>query len=62
MQTIRQEFLEAKQVLEAFLADEDQFSRIEKAGALMTEALRKGKLLISCGNGGSKRNRAPSLA
>jgi D-sedoheptulose 7-phosphate isomerase len=53
MQTIRQEFLEAKQVLEAFLADEEQFSRIEKAGALMTAALQKGKKLISCGNGGS---------
>lgn len=53
MQTIRQEFLEAKQVLEAFLADEKQFGHIEQAGALMSGALRKGKKLIACGNGGS---------
>lgn len=50
---IKQEFLDAKQVLEVFLANDEVFGRIEQAGKLMVEAIGKGNKVISCGNGGS---------
>src|SRR5512145_1257897 len=53
MSIIKQEFLEAKSVLESFLADDANFERIERDGALMVESLKNGHKLISCGNGGS---------
>lgn len=53
MSIIKQEFLEAKSVLESFLSDDTNFERIEQAGALMVESLKSGHKLISCGNGGS---------
>jgi D-sedoheptulose 7-phosphate isomerase len=53
MNIIKQEFLEAKHVLDAFLADEDQLTRIELAAQHMITALGSGHKLISCGNGGS---------
>jgi D-sedoheptulose 7-phosphate isomerase len=53
MQSIKQEFQEAKSVLERFLDDENNFRNIEAAGILMVEALRTGHKLLSCGNGGS---------
>ncbi|HJZ39967.1 MAG TPA: D-sedoheptulose 7-phosphate isomerase [Bacteroidales bacterium] len=53
MNFIRQEFLEAKAILESFLANDSNFETIERAGNVMTEALRNGHKLISCGNGGS---------
>lgn len=46
-------FKEAKGILESFLADQNNFHAIEKAGLLLSEALRNGKKAISCGNGGS---------
>jgi D-sedoheptulose 7-phosphate isomerase len=53
MSTIKQEFLEAKSVLESFLSDDANFERIEQAGSIMVESLKSGHKLISCGNGGS---------
>jgi D-sedoheptulose 7-phosphate isomerase len=50
---MKQEFLEAKSVLELFLSDDANFERIEKAGKIMVDALKGGHKLISCGNGGS---------
>lgn len=50
---IRQHFTEAQQVLEAFLADENNIKAIEKAGKLMVESLAAGGKILSCGNGGS---------
>jgi D-sedoheptulose 7-phosphate isomerase len=50
---IRKHFLEAQQVLNAFLADDKNLLKIEAAGALMVEAINAGKKIISCGNGGS---------
>lgn len=50
---IKQEFLEAKDVLERFISDDHNFSSIEKAGAIMSQALQEGHKLLSCGNGGS---------
>jgi D-sedoheptulose 7-phosphate isomerase len=53
MNLIKQEFLEAKHVLDSFIADENHFSRIEHAAMLMVKALQEGHKIISCGNGGS---------
>lgn len=51
--SIKQHFTEAQDVLNRFLADDNNFVSLEKAGSLMTEALKAGKKIISCGNGGS---------
>lgn len=53
MSVIKQEFQQAKEVLDRFLADDYHFECIEKAGVLMVESLKSGHKLISCGNGGS---------
>jgi D-sedoheptulose 7-phosphate isomerase len=53
MNTIKQEFIDARLALDDFLADDINFKRIEQAGAMMVEALKRGHKLISCGNGGS---------
>ncbi len=46
-------FLEAQSVLNAFIADEQNFVKIEAAGALLVQAIQSGNKIISCGNGGS---------
>ena len=53
MNLIKQQFLEAKSLLESFLADETQLERIQQAGIMMAGAIRNGHKIISCGNGGS---------
>ena len=53
MNLIRQQFLEAKSLLESFLADEPQLQHIEQAGIMMAGAIRNGHKILSCGNGGS---------
>jgi len=53
MSRIRHHFEEAFEALQQFLADEQNFLRIEAAGELMTESLNRGGKIISCGNGGS---------
>ena len=53
MNSIKQHFEEAHSVLTAFLNDEHNFLQIEKAGMLMSEAVKRGNKIISCGNGGS---------
>jgi D-sedoheptulose 7-phosphate isomerase len=52
-ESIRQHFTEAREVLDAFLANDQNMVAIEKAGTLMTEAIRNGGKILSCGNGGS---------
>ncbi len=53
MNKFKEDFLEAKEVLEKFLSDDTNFAKLEAAGTLMAEAIRSGNKLISCGNGGS---------
>jgi D-sedoheptulose 7-phosphate isomerase len=53
MNSIKQHFTEAQSILNQFLADDKNFANLEAAGMLMTEALRGGRKIISCGNGGS---------
>jgi len=50
---IKDHFSEAYDILGKFLSDERNFSNIEAAGTLMVNALKNGKKIISCGNGGS---------
>jgi D-sedoheptulose 7-phosphate isomerase len=50
---IRQELTEAQSVLDTFLNDPAQLTAIEQAATLMVDALRNGRKIISCGNGGS---------
>ncbi len=53
MESIKQHFSEAYEVLGAFLSDNENFKKIEAAGNLLSNALAGGKKIISCGNGGS---------
>lgn len=53
MEIIRNNFLEAYQVLQNFLSDDDNIKSIANGGEEMVKALKAGKKIISCGNGGS---------
>ena len=53
MLQVRQNFQEARDVLELFMSESQSWESIEKAGNLMVEAIELGHKLISCGNGGS---------
>lgn len=46
-------FLEAQQILTAFLADKGNFERIETAVQKIVASFQKGGKIIACGNGGS---------
>jgi D-sedoheptulose 7-phosphate isomerase len=50
---IKNNFLQAQEVLENFISDPVTWQKIEEAGELMVHSLRSGKKIISCGNGGS---------
>ena len=53
MLQVRQNFQEARDVLDLFMSEPKSWESIEKAGNLMVEAIELGHKLISCGNGGS---------
>jgi D-sedoheptulose 7-phosphate isomerase len=53
MNSIQKEFIEAQEVLNTFMADENNFKLIKKAGDLIVESFNNKGKLISCGNGGS---------
>jgi D-sedoheptulose 7-phosphate isomerase len=53
MNSIKQHFTEAQNILSQFLANDKNFEAIEVAGKLMVTALQNEKKIISCGNGGS---------
>ena len=44
---------EAREVLEDFISQPENIDAIEKAAALMADAIQNGGKIISCGNGGS---------
>ncbi|MCC6721996.1 MAG: D-sedoheptulose 7-phosphate isomerase [Bacteroidia bacterium] len=50
---IKSHFTEALSTLEKFIAESDNFIKIENAGKLMVESIKNGGKIISCGNGGS---------
>lgn len=47
------EFNSALKVLKTFLQDDQQINNIQKAAILIAQSFKKGKKVISCGNGGS---------
>ena len=49
----KENFRDAQTVLDQFLADQQQFEKIEKAIKLLADSLRSDHKVISCGNGGS---------
>ncbi len=51
--SIYKSFQEAQEVLQAFVANEDNFKQISRAGELLVSAIDGGNKIISCGNGGS---------
>lgn len=53
MNTIKQHFEEAANVLNEFLNNKKNFEAIEKAGNLMVNAIKNEGKILSCGNGGS---------
>lgn len=52
-ETVKNSFLEAKSLLDQFIGDESNFDKISQAAELMVAAVKNGKKIISCGNGGS---------
>ncbi len=50
---IRDELLQAADVLERFIRSEDAISAIEAMASHMSNAIKAGGKIISCGNGGS---------
>jgi D-sedoheptulose 7-phosphate isomerase len=51
--SIKSHFTEAQQILTSFIANEENFENIEKAGSIMVSSLKGEGKIISCGNGGS---------
>ncbi|MCX6256553.1 MAG: D-sedoheptulose 7-phosphate isomerase [Bacteroidia bacterium] len=50
---IRNELLEASVILKQFIEDPENIRYIQLAASVMSEALKRGNKIISCGNGGS---------
>ena len=50
---VREDFEESRKVLEAFIADDGNWKKIEAAGNTLLSAFKSGNKVISCGNGGS---------
>ena len=50
---IRQEFEEAREVLDAFIFNDENFQKIHAAAEILSSAFKQGNKAISCGNGGS---------
>lgn len=52
-ENILKQLHDANDVLQAFLADKQAVSRIEKAISVLSSAFQSGNKVLSCGNGGS---------
>ena len=53
IELIKNNFLEAQQVLNEFISNPENFKSIEQAGELMVNSIKNGGKIFSCGNGGS---------
>lgn len=53
MNTIKKDFLEAKNILNSFISDDKNFDNIKLAGDIIIKSIQNGNKVISCGNGGS---------
>jgi D-sedoheptulose 7-phosphate isomerase len=50
---LKSEFTQAQELLNSFVAQPQNFEKIEAAANLMATAIKNGGKIISCGNGGS---------
>jgi D-sedoheptulose 7-phosphate isomerase len=50
---IKQNFIEARDLLDKFISDEQNWIAFEKAGNALVNAISNQKKILSCGNGGS---------
>jgi D-sedoheptulose 7-phosphate isomerase len=50
---VRDSLTEAREALDALLADEAMLAEVARAGALLADTFRRGGKVYSCGNGGS---------
>lgn len=50
---IRANLVEARDALDRFISDDTQLGNIQAGASLLIDALRSGRRVISCGNGGS---------
>lgn len=53
IESIKKELLEAEEVLQSFLNNDQNLQSIAKVAELMAASLKNGHKIISCGNGGS---------
>jgi len=53
MKNLKEDFIEARNILDRFISDEKNFENIKTAGDYITNSVKYGKKVISCGNGGS---------
>lgn len=53
MSIVKEQFLEAQKVLDAFIQEPTNLEKVELAGQLISEAILSEGKAISCGNGGS---------
>jgi D-sedoheptulose 7-phosphate isomerase len=53
IQKIKENLIQAKDLLEAVILNEELLLKIEEAADIMVEAIKEDKKIISCGNGGS---------
>ena len=53
MESIKKHFTEAREVLDTFISDSQNFLNIEQAGKILADTIKSGGKVISCGNGGS---------
>ena len=53
MKNIKEDFIEARNILDRFISDEKNFKNIKIAGNHILSSIKTGKKVISCGNGGS---------
>jgi D-sedoheptulose 7-phosphate isomerase len=53
MKNIKEDFIEARNVLDKFISDKKNFENIKTAGDYILNSVNTEKKVISCGNGGS---------
>jgi len=53
MENIKRHFIEAREILDQFISDPQNFLNIEQSGHLIVHSIKHGGKIISCGNGGS---------
>jgi len=53
MKNLKEDFIEARNILDRFISDEKNFENIKTAGNHILSSIKTGKKVISCGNGGS---------